>query len=226
MKAYWEVPGPSKAPHAPCLAFSKLDGSNLRFEWSKKNSWHKFGTRHELFDATSKQWGSAIHVFNETYADDLARVFRDRKEYREVERTVVFCEYFGPSSFAGCHNFDELRRGEGRLVLFDISIYKKGFVLPKDFVEHFGHLTIAEVVYEGNFSTQFIQDVKEGKYPVNEGVVAKGVTPGKRANSNQGLWMAKVKTNQWFQELRKKSVQSPEFLEALKDNVREQSKGY
>ena len=25
--------------------FDKLDGSNLRFEWTKKKGWYKFGTR-------------------------------------------------------------------------------------------------------------------------------------------------------------------------------------
>lgn len=27
-----------------CYAFEKLDGSNIRAEWSKKQGWHKFGT--------------------------------------------------------------------------------------------------------------------------------------------------------------------------------------
>lgn len=222
MKTYLEIPGPSKAPQAPCIAFNKLDGSNLRFEWSKKNGWHKFGTRHGLFNATSEQWGSAIDVFDKTYAAGIVKILQDNKRYRGVDRVIVFCEYFGTSSFAGWHNYDELQRGEGKLVLFDVSIYRKGFVLPKDFVDHFGSLGIAEVVYEGNFSKQFIQDVKEGKYPVAEGVVAKGVTARKRANSNQGLWMAKVKTNWWFDELRKRDSQSPDFHRALMDNLNEQ----
>ncbi len=33
MKEYWEIPGPSSAPIGnPCLAFKKLDGSNIRYE--------------------------------------------------------------------------------------------------------------------------------------------------------------------------------------------------
>lgn len=37
--------------------FDKLDGSNLRFEWSKKQGWYKFGTRHRLFDNTDPVFG-------------------------------------------------------------------------------------------------------------------------------------------------------------------------
>jgi hypothetical protein len=29
----------------PIYAFDKLDGSNIRAEWSKKNGFHKFGSR-------------------------------------------------------------------------------------------------------------------------------------------------------------------------------------
>ena len=28
-----------------CVAFLKIDGSNLRFEWSKKREFYKFGTK-------------------------------------------------------------------------------------------------------------------------------------------------------------------------------------
>lgn len=37
-----------------CIAFDKLDGSNLRFEWNKKQGWYKFGTRNRMFDRSDK----------------------------------------------------------------------------------------------------------------------------------------------------------------------------
>jgi hypothetical protein len=40
--------------------FDKVDGSNLRFEWSKKKGWHKFGTLSRLFDQSDWQFGRAI----------------------------------------------------------------------------------------------------------------------------------------------------------------------
>jgi hypothetical protein len=50
MYRYPEIDGPSKAPHEHCLAFDKLDGSNMRFEWSPKRGWYKFGSRGQLID--------------------------------------------------------------------------------------------------------------------------------------------------------------------------------
>ena len=45
MEQYPHIEGSTKAPIGePCIAFYKYDGSNLRFEWSPKKGWHKFGT--------------------------------------------------------------------------------------------------------------------------------------------------------------------------------------
>ena len=48
----------------------------------------------------------------------------------------------------------------------------------------------AEVIYQGNLSIQFIRDVQEGKYPVIEGVVAKGED-----------FSVKIKTKSYFDKL-------------------------
>lgn len=216
MKEYLQILGPSKAPHAPCICFDKFDGSNIRMEWDRKNGWHKFGTRTQLFDKTSEQWGHAIDVFNQTYADDLIKVFSD-KYFRSVSKVTVFCEYFGPSSFAGWHDYEELKT-KGELVLFDVEIYKKGFMVPRDFINYFGHLKIPAVIYVGNFNNQLIEDVKAGKYPVYEGVVAKGVI-GKKGGK---LWMAKIKTRKWLDDLKNKAKLDESFKKSLVDNEREQ----
>lgn len=216
MKEYWEIPGPDKAPQLPCIAFYKYDGSNLRFEWSKKRGWYKFGTRHRLFDKTDPDFGSAIDVFLDTYGDSLPKTVLDNKDYRGVDNFIAYCEYFGPNSFAAWHA-DEAKE----VMLIDINLTRKGIVLPRDFVRNFGHLKIAEVIYEGNFNQQFVQDVKDGKYPVKEGVVAKGILPNKN-NPQHGLWMVKIKTKWWMDELRRRSEQESKFASVLSDNVREQ----
>jgi len=199
----------------PCIGFNKLDGSNLRFEWSKKQGWHKFGTRRRLFDHTDPDFGSAIKIFKDTLASGLEDVFRD-KLYKNAGRYIVFCEFVGPSSFAGWHDPDEPKE----LVLIDVSVHQRGMVLPRDFVKHFGHLRSAEVVYQGNFTKEFIQDVRNGEYPVKEGVVVKGVKGGKGVH---GLWMSKVKTKAWLAKLKEKADTDLALQKMLSENTMEQS---
>ena len=216
MKSYREIPGPEKAPQLPCVAFYKYDGSNLRFEWSKKRGWYKFGTRNRLFDNTDRDFGNGIELFLNTYGDDLPKVIRDNKDYRGVDNFIVYCEYYGADSFASY-----IGTAPREIVLIDVDITRKGIVLPKDFIRNFGHLRIPEVIYEGNFNKQFVQDIKDGKYPVKEGVVAKGVLPKK--NPQHGLWMAKVKTKWWMDELKRRAVESAQLQKILMDNIREQN---
>lgn len=47
------------------------------------------------------------------------------------------------------------------------------------------------MIYEGNMSREFINDVRDGKYPVYEGVVCKGDD-----------WTAKIKTIEYLERLR------------------------
>ena len=101
---------------------------------------------------------------------------RDRfitKEHveRGVQRVIVFTEFLGPSSFAGKHVQDEPKV----LFLIDANLFKRGLMKPRLFTKTFGDLPwCAQVIYDGNLNKQFIQDVRDGKYPVWEGVVAKG----------------------------------------------------
>jgi len=186
MKQYPHIEGAAKAPIGkPCIAFYKYDGSNLRWEWSPKQGWHKFGTRNELFNATNPLFGQAIPIFMSTMADEIVR--RCKKVERGVQRINVFTEFFGPSSFAGQHVEAEPKE----LRLFDVVLFKRGIMPPKQFVDTFGDLPYAaQVIYRGNLNKQFIEDVRMGLYPVNEGVVAKGDD-----------FMVKIKTYAYLKKL-------------------------
>src|SRR5262249_52942198 len=109
-------------------------------------------------------------------------------------------------------------------IAVDVYLPGRGFVPPKDFVSHFGHLRIPKVVYEGPFSRSFIEDGKEGKYPVVEGVVAKGVhvRRQRKGQSSQEVWMAKVKTRAWLAELARRAGESEDLRKELEQNEREQ----
>ncbi len=171
----------------PCIAFYKYDGSNLRWEWTPKKGWHKYGTRNHLFDRTTTPYNQAIPYFHDMMADDIVnKVVADQG--RKPERIVAFTEFFGPSSFAGWHDETE----EKQLVLFDVSVYKKGFYPARQFVKMFNQFPfMADVVYEGVMNYPFINDVRTGKYAVVEGVVCKGVD-----------WTCKIKTQTYLDRLK------------------------
>ena len=171
-----------------CVAFSKYDGSNLRWEWSPKKGWHKFGTRRTMFDATTEPWNKAIELFHE-FSDDV--VHRTKLLVgSKVERITVFTEFFGPSSFAGQHNWDEVKE----LKLFDVFTFKKGFIQPKQFVELFGKRPYcAEVVYQGPFTEELKDKVYDGELGTAEGVIVKGVNDP---------FMTKLKAKAWYKRLK------------------------
>lgn len=198
MKEYPSIISYKEAPKSvPCIAFDKLDGSNLRFEWQKKQGWFKFGTRHRLFNETDEVFGPAISIFHQKYGQKLYDVIR--KEYGWVEKIVAFCEFFGPSSFAGWHDIDERKD----LVLFDIFIHKKGLIPPRQFIKIFKDFETPKIIYDGNINSDLINGVKEGSYPVTfEGVVCKGTLKTKKSEE---LWMCKIKTNAWLARLKEKS---------------------
>lgn len=170
----------------PCVAFYKYDGSNLRWEWSPKRGWTKYGTRHQLFDESTPLFNQAIELFQDEVGQHVVdEVCHYAK--RKVERIIAFTEFFGESSFAGTHNIDETKV----LKLFDVSLYKTGFIPAKQFVKLFRQYDwCAEVIYEGNMNIEFIDDIRNGKYPVYEGVVCKGDN-----------WMAKIKTIEYLDRL-------------------------
>lgn len=152
MKEYPKILGAGIPSGDPCIAFYKYDGSNLRFEWRPKSGWYKFGTRRRLFNETDPEYGEAVAIFSKKYAEPVEKVIREK--FKKAESAIVYCEFFGPHSFAGKHEpgFLGVESNDPKdLVLFDVNIHKKGFVSPADFLDLFGHLHIPKVIYEGPF---------------------------------------------------------------------------
>lgn len=176
-------------------AFDKLDGSNIRSEWSKKRGWYKFGTKKQMIDENHSQFGEAVILFLNKYSEGLAKKFTDDKFYRNIRNFVVFSEYFGNNSFAGYH----IPEDEKDIVLFDISMYQKGWVKPKDFIKNFSHLGIPKLIYHGNYNRQLIRDIKSGEYDVKEGVMVKGL---RRTKGDELVWLVKIKTDWWLKKLK------------------------
>src|SRR6185436_11759574 len=86
------------------------------------------------------------------------------------------------------------------LRLFDVNINKRGLVGPRQFMKTFGHLPVPEVLCEGVLTRELIQDVRDGKYPVNEGVICKG--GGEK--SCHDIWMVKIKTTAYLAKLKER----------------------
>lgn len=148
--------------------WAKLDGSNLRFEWSKKRGWYKFGTRRRLFDETFPVYGPAIPLFRERLADPLERIIR-KKKWPSI---IVYCEFYGPQSLGGQH----IEGDPMELVVIDANPYKKGFLPPTDFLKLFGELGPNYLGYL-KWGTEFLQQVYDGTLEGAsfEGVVGKCV---------------------------------------------------
>jgi len=201
MKLYPKIPGSNKIPNKPCIAFEKYDGSNLRFEWSKKRGFYKFGTRRRLFDESDPYLGKSVPIFMKTYSENLTKILVDNKRFRGAENVIVFAEFFGKESFAGQHKLDDPTL---ELILFDVSVHKFGFLGPRDFINIFEDIKIARKIYEGKPNGQFLENVRNGKFDVPrngewdimEGAVCKGGSGG------TDLWMAKVKTYKYMEKLK------------------------
>ena len=179
-----------------CIGFDKLDGSNLRFEWSRKRGFYKFGTKNVMITDKDENFGKAIPLFLEKYGEDIPRVFTNK--YKKVENFVVFAEYVGENSFAGWHDPNDTMD----IVLFDVNQYKKGFISPYEFLDNFGHLDIPSVIYQGKYNQELITNVRNNVYELKEGIITKGITYTKK--EGEQIWQAKVKTNEWLKKVKGK----------------------
>lgn len=191
MYQYPEIKGPSKAPHDHCIAFEKLDGSNMRAEWSLKRGWSKFGSRSQLIDYSYPVLGEAVTLFQQKYSEALNNIIQGSKLLRNAQKLTAFFEFYGPNSFAGNH----VESDKHDVVLFDFHVHKKGIMSPVEFLSFFSNIHVPRVIYNGVLNASFVQDVRQGKYPVNEGVVCKG-------GAGHHLWMVKIKTNAYMDKLK------------------------
>ncbi|HEC72073.1 MAG: hypothetical protein ACTSW7_00870 [Candidatus Thorarchaeota archaeon] len=139
-----------------CYVFDKIDGSQIRAEWSRKQGFYKFGTRKRLLGEDDPLLGEARNLFMLKYEDTLAAIFRMNR----WDRAIAFCEFHGENSFAGLHE-DE----EHTVTLFDVAYQKKGILSPRDYLKLFGHLDIAKLLHRGNVNAEFIATVENGTLP-------------------------------------------------------------
>lgn len=202
MLHYPKIPGSKSAPSGRCIAFDKLDGTNLHWCWERDFGWHAFGTRRNEFNLTSAGIAEfarahpglepAPAVFLASLAEPLEAILQTHPNYAVRNTIKAFTEFVGTKSFAGTHQADDPKQ----TVLFDVWAEGYGFVGPHQFVADFGHLLTPRVVYTGKLTGTFLEAVRAGKYGVAEGVVCKGGTGGEE------VWMVKVKTYAYLERLK------------------------
>ena len=173
-------------------AFDKLDGSNIRAEWNAKKGFYKFGTRNQLTDEKTMPFGKSIPLIREKFETDLTKIFKEQG-WRDA---LCFFEFWGPSSFAGTHNFEE----KMDVTLIDVNPFKKGILFPSEFIELFGKLDIPKVCYEGYVTTELFDQVKQStlKGMTFEGCVCKGAND----KATKMPIMFKIKSKAWLDKLR------------------------
>ena len=169
-------------------AFDKIDGSNIRAEWTKKNGFSKFGTKTRLLDAEEKPFGESVGIIKSKYEDDLGKIFVENK----WQKAIVFFEFWGNNSAFGVHAEEP-----HTVTLIDVNPYKKGILAPREYLSLFGHLDMAQLLYQGNANQDLIDSVKKStlKNMTFEGIVCKG-------SKNKQVVMFKVKSDAWIQKLR------------------------
>jgi RNA ligase len=197
--AYPKIPDSKNSPLQRCIAFEKYDGTNLHWVWEVEMGWYAFGTRRDRFDlddvgmaefnAAHVGLEEAPEIFSRNFANPLNEIFRNNPDYQSSEITV-FTEFFGTDSFAGRHKKDDPKQ----LILFDVAT-DGGMIHPEQFSRDFCQLNIPRIVYRGKLTGKFMDDVRQGKYGVGEGVVCKGVS------NSDGLWMVKIKTYAYMKKL-------------------------
>jgi RNA ligase len=209
MKSYFSIS--KEIVHGSAFyAFDKLDGSNIRAEWSRKHKeFTKFGSRNVLLGADHPVLGKAIEMVKTKYEKDLTGVFLKEG----FEETVCFFEFFGEKSFAGNHDPEDPTQ---QVVLFDINVHKKGYLFPQEFLKLTKNVHTPELLYHGNASPEFVEQVHTGTLEemTFEGVVCKCSSVLKKGYPPTYF---KIKSHKWLEKLKTfcDTQGNPELFEQL-----------
>ena len=189
MKSYPSITTDIRAD-VPIFAFDKLDGSQIRVEWTKKSGFVAFGTRTRALEASHPWLGEAITLARDRYEAAVGRALVAGK----VQKATLYFELLGPGSFAGRH-----QREPHDLVLIDVDRFGRGLIPPDEFIAVFGDLHVPRLLYRGLADPAFVAAVRDGALPGlgGEGVVCKSTVQERRVPV-----MFKSKTRAWLARLR------------------------
>lgn len=176
-----------------CYAFEKIDGTNCHALYEE--GWQSFGTRRTSFSFSeqgNKDFCKEHPGLEEVYAtfcSDWKIPLGDHLATYFVGRIICFFEFWGLNSFAGEHQAKDPKK----LILFDVEVNRE-LLPPKEFIRWFKTFNTARLIYQGRFTGIFTEDVRNGRFNLNEGVVCKGLVAGQ-------LHMTKIKTTAYLKRL-------------------------
>ncbi len=192
MKSYPSIPKEILST-TPVLCFEKLDGSNIRAEWSRNQGFYKFGSRKRLIDNASGLLSEAIGLIKDS-GEPVAKYLTDNK----IQQAVVYYEFYGPQSFAGQHEVEP-----HLCALLDLEVASKGFLSPRKLVDTFGalvHMPKLLTDEEVCVTPTMEAGIRSGHlWPLlREGVVCKTKTDPKLFHNV----MFKIKTDAWVSRVK------------------------
>ena len=193
MKTYPSITTRIDNKNVYCI-FDKLDGSNIRAEWSNKKGFYKFGSRTQLLTESQGILFSSIEKIKK-FRNSEGIVLNEYLKQFNIESAVCFFEYYSDTSFAGSHPQDE---DEMKLALIDVSFYKKGMLCPENFIKYFNSFPIPKILYKGKITEELLDSVRNSTL---EGMTEEGII-AKELNSVDGRFnMFKFKSRLWLDKL-------------------------
>lgn len=197
MKQYPSIPNSNGTAYedlGQVHIYDKLDGNNMRFEYSAKKGWHKFGTRTQVIGLDDPTYGPAVKQFLVSGISFTMPGLIKAQIGKSVDEMTAFFEWHGPNSFAGKHQEGD----KMRLSLLDVTVNKKGFLSQKHFIKAFLYETDIPNYFglykvTDNFVDSVVNSNKLGT--TFEGVVAK--TQGK----GDQVLRTKIKTKAWKEKI-------------------------
>lgn len=206
MKAYPSI-GTLIDPTQSYHVFDKLDGSNLRAEWTPKLGFHRFGSRTQLLTSEQTVLYPAIAAFLSAYGDALHERFAQAR----FAQAIAFFEYAGPHSFSGQHADPPEAMTP---TLFDIAAHRKGLLPPEAFLALADGLHTPKLLHQGLIDDDFITAVRTRMLPgmTFEGVIGKGPYLQRLGGPVQ----FKLKSQDWLDRLRHQCGDDEGMFERLR----------
>jgi hypothetical protein len=202
MKSYPSIPSIIQMG-LPIYAFNKIDGSNIRAEWSAKHGFSKFGSRKRLLGEDQPVLVKAQDLIKEQ--EELVAGICKKNRWNKI---ILFYEFAGLNSCFGKHVDDDYHQ----VYLIDANLYKKGILPPREFIEHFHDINPAPLLYRGNCTNSFVKSVKDGTLV---GIGSEGVVCKTKGRGNE-IVRFKIKSDAWYTKLREYCGSDDKLYEVLK----------